>query len=121
MRVGAIITSASVRRAVERRIQVRLRALDDLAHQRVAVGVRAGEARPSTTSPGAIDLPSMTARLLDDADGEAGQIVFAIRVHARHLGGFAADQRAAGQFAACGDALDRRVAAVSTSSLPQAK
>ena len=40
------------------------------------------------------------------ADGEAGEVVFAGRVHAGHLGGLAADQRAAGLFAARGDALD---------------
>ena len=43
---------------------------------------------------------------LDDADGKPGQIVFAFRIHARHFGGFATDQRAAGQFAAPGDAAD---------------
>ena len=46
------------------------------------------------------------AGLLHHADGEAGKVVFAGRVHAGHLGGLAADQRAAGLFAAEGDALD---------------
>jgi hypothetical protein len=44
--------------------------------------------------------------LFHRADREAGEIVFAIRVHARHLGSLAADQGAAGQFATAGDALD---------------
>src|SRR3546814_10558507 len=38
------------------------------------------------------------------ADAEAGQVVVFTLVHARHLGGFAADQRTAGQFAAGADA-----------------
>jgi hypothetical protein len=40
------------------------------------------------------------------ANGKASQVVFAHRVHARHLGGFAANQRAAGLLAAGGDAFD---------------
>ena len=42
----------------------------------------------------------------NDADRETGQVVFAGRVHARHFGGFATDQRTAGQFAALGNATD---------------
>jgi hypothetical protein len=64
------------------------------------------EARPSTTSPGAILRAVDDLRFFHGADGEAGQVVFAVRVHARHFGGFAADQGAAGLFAAGGDALD---------------
>src|SRR3546814_4495825 len=44
--------------------------------------------------------------LLHRADGEAGQVVFARRVHVWHLRGLAADQRAAGQLAAFRDAAD---------------
>ncbi len=43
---------------------------------------------------------------LDRADREAGQIVFAVAVHARHLGGLAAHQGRARQLAAVGDAGD---------------
>ncbi len=43
---------------------------------------------------------------LDDAHGKAGKIVLARRVHARHFGGFPADQRAAGLPASGGDAFD---------------
>ncbi len=50
--------------------------------------------------------PVDDCRLLDDADGKAGQIVLAVGIHPGHFGRFAADQRAAGQFAASGDALD---------------
>ena len=42
----------------------------------------------------------------DGADGKAGQIVVAVGVHARHLGGLAADEGAAGVAAALGDAGD---------------
>ena len=58
--------------------------------------------------PAAIARPSMIVALLDGADGEAGQVVFAVRVHAGHFGGLAADQRAAGLLAAGGDAARRR-------------
>jgi len=51
-----------------------------------------------------MDWPPMTLDFFDHADGEAGQIVLAVGIHAGHLGGFAADQRAAGLFAAGGDA-----------------
>src|SRR3546814_18206640 len=47
-------------------------------------------------------------RLLDRADGEAGEVVFARRIHVRHFRGLAADQGAAGQFATTGDAADHR-------------
>jgi hypothetical protein len=72
-----------------------------------------------TTSP-ADARPSMIFVLFHGADGEAGEVVFAVGVHARHLRGLAADQRTAGQFAAACDALGPRLAA-GTSSLPQAK
>ena len=40
---------------------------------------------------------------LHRADGEAGQVVVGLGVHARHFGGFAADQRATGLPATFGD------------------
>ena len=52
------------------------------------------EARPSTTSPGFTPGPGQDLRLLHRADGKTGEVVFACRVHAGHLGGLAADQRA---------------------------
>ena len=48
----------------------------------------------------------MIADALDGADDEARDVVVAERVHARHLGGLAADQRAARGAAGLGDALD---------------
>ena len=50
----------------------------------------------------------MRCAALDGADGEAGEIVVAVGIHAGHLGGLAADQRAAGLAAALGDAGDDR-------------
>ena len=44
--------------------------------------------------------------LFDNTDGKAGKVVFTGRIHARHFGRFAADQCAAGQFAAVCDAFD---------------
>jgi len=44
--------------------------------------------------------------LLHRADGKAGEVVLAGRVHARHLGSLAANQRTASQLATLGDALD---------------
>ena len=41
---------------------------------------------------------------LDRADAEAGKVVVAVGIHAGHFGSLAADQRAAGRFAALGDA-----------------
>ena len=46
---------------------------------------------------------------LDRTDGEAGEVIVARLVHARHFGGFAADQRAAGLPAAIGDAGNDRL------------
>ena len=40
------------------------------------------------------------------ADGEACEVVFAFRIHARHFGGFTADKSAASEFAALGDTGD---------------
>ena len=61
---------------------------------------------PSTASPGAMRAAVDDPALLDHADAEAGEVVFALGVHAGHLGGLAADQRAAGLLAALGDAAD---------------
>jgi hypothetical protein len=44
--------------------------------------------------------------LLDETDAEAGEIVIVARVHAGHLGRFAADERTARLHAAFDDALD---------------
>src|SRR5260370_16705619 len=46
------------------------------------------------------------ALLLHHADAEARQVVFAFRIHSGHLGGLAADQRAARELAAARNTLD---------------
>ncbi len=80
-------------------------AVDALAHQaRSRWSARRAEARPSTTSPGLNVLAGQDLGLFHGADGKAGQVVLAIGVHAGHFGGFAADQRAARQLAALGNA-----------------
>src|SRR3546814_13206179 len=45
-------------------------------------------------------------RISDWSSDVCSSDLFAVRVHAGHFGGFAADQGAAGQFATAGDALD---------------
>ena len=57
---------------------------------------------------------------LDRADAEAGEVIVARRIHARHFRGLAADQRAARLAAALGDARDDR-SATAGSSFPVAK
>ena len=64
------------------------------------------EARPRMTSPAAMSRRGRIAVALDGADGEAGEIEVLRRIHARHFGGFAADQGGAGDAAAAGDAGD---------------
>jgi hypothetical protein len=49
---------------------------------------------------------------LDHADAEAGQVIVVVGVHAGHLGGLAAAQRATGELAAPGDPTDHRRRAV---------
>ena len=80
-----------------------------MAHQRVAVGVQADwtpsrpARRPSRTRSGAEQPVG-----LDDTRAGAGDVVLVRAEQARVLGGLAADQRAAGEHAALGDALDDR-------------
>src|SRR3546814_727954 len=83
-------------------------AVVDAADQRIAVGMRAagGDADQHVTRADFRAIQQL--RLLDRADGEAGEVVFARRIHVRHLRGLAADQGAAGQFATTGDAADHR-------------
>ena len=107
--------------AVESDAEIGPRPLEDAAHQRVAVGMQParGEAEDGVARADAAPVDDL--RFLDHADGEPGEVVLALRVHPRHLGGLAADQRAAGELAAARDALRRPSVATATSSLPQAK
>ena len=67
--------------------------------------MRAARSQPQHRVAGDDGAAIYNGALLHHADSESGQIVFAGRVHARHLGRLAADQRAAGLLAARRDAL----------------
>ncbi len=82
--------------------------LIDLAYQRIAIGMRARRSDADQHVAVAHLRAIQQLRLLDCADGEAGQVVFARRVHVGHFSGFASNQRAAGQRAAARDAADHR-------------
>ena len=74
----------------------RARALEhDPPRQRIAVGVQPGRGHAdqhvADGDRAAVDQPLA----IDDADDEAGEVVLAVGVEARHLGGLAAEQRAA--------------------------
>ena len=79
---------------------------EDAADQGVAVGMRATGGKAQQHVAGLNGLAVDDAFLLDHADAESGQVVLALRVHAGHFRGFAADQGAAGLLAAFGDAAD---------------
>ncbi len=82
--------------------------LHDLAHQRKAVGVHAGRRKPDHRVARRDIRPRQQRAALGRADRKAGEVVVAVLVEAGHLGGLAADQRAAGFPAAFGDAGDDR-------------
>ena len=92
----------------------------DPPRQRVAVGVQAGRGHADQHVAGrdrpAVDQP----RAVDDADDEAGEVVFAVGVEARHLRGLAAEQRAAVLAAGARHAADDR-SATSGDSRPVAR
>ena len=57
-------------------------------------------------SPARVCVPSMISVFFDEADAETREVVILAVVHARHFGGFAADERATGLQAPLDDALD---------------
>ena len=79
----------------------------DAAHEREAVGMHAGggQAEQQVTDH---DPAREQGAALGRADGEAGEVVVAARVEARHLRRLTTDQRRPGLAAAGGDALDDR-------------
>ena len=87
---------ARARDAGERLREIGARDLEDPADQREAVGVRTARREPEQHVAGGDPRAVDGLRFLDDADREAGEIVFAGHEGVRVLGGFAADQRAAG-------------------------
>jgi hypothetical protein len=76
------------------------------AHQREAVRMDARRGQPENDVTGRDPVPGQRLAALDRADAEAGEVVIALRIHARHLGRLAADQRAARLAAAHGDRGD---------------
>ncbi len=68
---------------------------DDLADQAEAVGMHAAGRDADQHVPGLHLRPVNQFGFLHDAGGESGDVVFAVRVHARHFRRLAADQRAA--------------------------
>src|SRR4029078_8349068 len=81
-------------------------ALEDHPRQREAVGVEAarGDADDPIALAGAAAIEQPAA--LDHADREAGEVILAGRVHARHLRRLPAEERAPRLLAALGDASD---------------
>ena len=96
------------RRERRRRIEAKPGLLDDLAHQRKAVGVHARRGEADHRVAGLDIAPRQQRAALGRADRKAAEIVIAVLVQAGHFRGLAADQRAAGFAAAFGDAGDDR-------------
>ena len=80
---------------------------DDPAHQRERVGMHAGTGQAEDRIA-RLDVARQQRAALRRAHREAGQVVVAAAIHARHFRRFAADQRAARLAAALGDAADDR-------------
>jgi hypothetical protein len=80
-----------------------------LAREAVAVAVQPARAQAERDVAGADAARSEHLGAVDDADGEGGEVVVAVGVEARQLGGLAAEQRAAGLATAVDDAADQRL------------
>src|SRR6185312_3041871 len=80
--------------------------LDDAPHQGKAVGMHAARGEAEHDVAGCDLAPGDEAVALDGADREAGEVVIAGAVQARHLGRLAADEGAARYGAGLGDARD---------------
>ena len=78
----------------------------DLARERVAVCLEAGGGQADEHVARADLRAGDDALLVDDADDGADEVVLALRIEAGHLGGFAAEQRAAVFAAGLAHALD---------------
>ena len=73
-----------------------------LAHQGEAIGVYAGGGQADEHVAFSDGGTVHDGGLFGNADRESGEIVFVFVVHARHFGGFAADQRGTGLYTAVG-------------------
>ena len=82
--------------------------LDHLSHQRIAIGMHAGGGKAEDDVARRDIGARQDAAALGSADRKAREIVVAGVIEARHLGGFAADQRAARKPATLRDARDDR-------------
>jgi len=76
-----------------------------LAGQRVSVGVQAVGGQAQDYVSGLDGDSGDDAAALDHSDDEAGQVVFAFRIETRHFGGFATDQGASVVLAGGGEAF----------------
>ena len=90
--------------ALEGAVEVGTAVADDAADQRVAVGMRPTRADADHHVAGADAAPVEDLAFFHHAHGEAGEVVFAVGVHARHLGCLSTDECTAGLFAASGNA-----------------
>src|ERR1700730_311461 len=79
---------------------------EHLAHQREPIGVEPARRQPdqNVSDTNLLWIPDQTR--LDHADDETGEVVVAQRVHAGHLRGLAAEERAASLAAGRGHAFD---------------
>ncbi len=93
---------------IEQRRAIELPSLvgGEAADERKAVRMDSGRSEPENRVAGADRAAVEQSLALDRADAEAGEVVIALGIHPRHLGGLAADQRAAGLAAALGDRGD---------------
>src|SRR6266849_8942883 len=78
--------------------------LEHLAYEREAVSVEAAGGQADQDVPGANVVRVAHEACLDHADDESREVVITERIHAGHLSGLAAQQRAAGLAARGGDA-----------------
>ena len=85
-------------------VRLKARGCQDLADQRIAVGMGAGRFDADNHVMGADARPVDDGGVVHQAHGKAGQIVHAVRIEAGHFGRLAAEQGAAGLLAAIGDA-----------------
>src|SRR5207302_5506123 len=80
---------------------------DQLAGERIAVGVQSGRRQGDQSIPGLDALPGKKFFALDDANDETSEIVFARRIKSRHLRRLAADEGTAGFTAGTAHPFDK--------------
>ena len=103
---GGFHCAVSERGAVKGHVPVGAGDFHHFADEGEAIGVRAGASQTDHNVARFDALAVDNFVFFNDAHSKACEVVFAIGVHTRHFGRFAADQRAAGEFATVSDALD---------------